>query len=181
MRGGGAKRRWGARPITPQSKIKDFCQLPYKGSLWAVPDRRFAMYHPRNKKLLPNAQSLRKNMTKEERHLWYDFLRYCTPRFRRQEIIGSYIADFYCDKARLIIELDGSQHMTPDALAYDAERTAYFYSLGITVVRYYNTDIQQNFDGVCQHVLDSLKHRGVYPSVSFADSSLERGAFGAEH
>ena len=68
------------------------------------------MHHPRNRNLVVFAKSLRKNMTKEERHLWFDFLRYCTPRFRRQEILGPYIADFYCHQARLIIELDGSQH-----------------------------------------------------------------------
>ena len=66
------------------------------------------MCNPRNKNLTDYARELRKNMTKEERHLWYDFLRYCTPRFRRQEIIGSYIADFYCHQAKLVIELDGS-------------------------------------------------------------------------
>ncbi len=135
------------------------------------------MYNPRNNALLSNAKHLRKQMTKEERHLWFDFLRYCTPRFRRQEVIGNYIADFYCSKARLIIELDGSQHFDPQAIEYDAKRTAYFHSLNIEVVRYYNTDIQKNFDGVCQNILDVLNHKGVYPSVSFADSSPERGAF----
>ena len=60
------------------------------------------------KELRKRSQELRRQMTKEERHLWYDFLRYCTPRFRRQEIIGSYIADFYCHQAKLVIELDGS-------------------------------------------------------------------------
>ena len=129
------------------------------------------MHNPRNKNLTVFAKELRKNKTKEERHLWYDYLRYCSPRFRRQEIIGNYIADFYCSKAKLVIELDGSQHMDTDALAYDAQRTAYFHSLNITVVRYYNTDITQNFDGVCQHILDVLNHRGVHPSVTFGDSS----------
>ncbi len=129
------------------------------------------MHNPRNKNLLSFARELRKNMTKEERHLWYDFLRYCSPRFRRQEIIGNYIADFYCDKARLVIELDGSQHMNPADLAYDAKRTAYFQSQNIAVVRYSNKDITQNFDGVCHHILDVLNHRGIHPSVTFGDSS----------
>ena len=129
------------------------------------------MHNPRKKNLLAYAKALRKKMTKEERHLWYDFLRYCTPRFRRQEIIGNYIADFYCSKAKLVIELDGSQHMEPGDIAYDAQRTAYFHSLGITVVRYYNTDICKNFEGVCQNILDILNHRGVHPSVTFGDSS----------
>ncbi len=129
------------------------------------------MHNPRNPNLLPNARALRKNMTKEERRLWYNFLRHCSPRFRRQQIIGNYIADFYCDKAKLIIELDGSQHMEPERIAYDAQRTAYFKSLNIQVVRYYNTDVLQNFDGVCGHILDLLKYRGLHPSVAFGDSS----------
>ena len=129
------------------------------------------MAKPRNKSITPFARELRKNMTKEERHLWYDFLRYCTPRFRRQEVIGDYIADFYCHKAGLVIELDGSQHMDDDKAAYDSKRTAYFHSLHIAVVRYYNTDISHNFEGVCQHILYVLNQRGVHPSVTFGDSS----------
>ena len=71
------------------------------------------MRYPRNANILQNARNLRKNMTAQERHLWYDFLRYCTPRFRRQELLGDYIVDFFCYDARLIIELDGSQHYEP--------------------------------------------------------------------
>ena len=129
------------------------------------------MHNPRNTNLVSFAKELRKNMTKEERHLWFDFLRHCTPRFRRQEIIGNFIADFYCHQARLVIELDGSQHMEPEDLAYDTQRTAYFHSLNLAVVRYYNTDIHNNFSGVCQNILDILHHRGVHPSVTFGDSS----------
>ena len=123
------------------------------------------MPHPRNDSLLNNARALRKNMTKEERHLWYDFLRYCRPRFRRQEIIGSYIADFYCHQAKLIIELDGSQHLDPKAIEYDTQRTHYFSSLDLLVVRYYNTDINNNFDGVCQDILILLASQGTAPSI----------------
>ena len=126
---------------------------------------------PRNKHLLLHARDLRKNMTKEERHLWYDFLRYCMPRFRRQEIIGHHIADFYCDKAKLVIELDGSQHTDPGNLSYDAHRTAYFQSLGIHVIRFYNTDINQNFRGVCEYIQNTMIQRGIHPSVTFGDSS----------
>ena len=111
-------------------------------------------------------------MTKEEQHLWYDFLRYCSPRFRRQEIIGNYIADFYCHKAKLVIELDGSQHLDAAALIYDEQRTAYFHSLGLQVIRYYNTDIANNFEGVCQHILMLLEAgESAHPSVAFGDSS----------
>lgn len=84
------------------------------------------MNRPRNRNLLQKARNLRKGMTKEERHLWYDFLRYCSPRFRRQEIIGNYIADFYCHEAQLVLELDGSQHLDSKAIEYDARRTSYF-------------------------------------------------------
>ena len=129
------------------------------------------MRNPRNRDHLAYARELRKNMTKEERHLWFDFLRYCTPRFRRQEIIGDYIADFYCASARLVIELDGSQHLEPDELRYDAVRTAYFHSIHIKVIRFYNTDIQTNFDGVCQHILRVLSSGDIHPSVTFGDSS----------
>ena len=129
------------------------------------------MHNPRNKNLILYARELRKNMTKEERHLWYDFLRFCVPRFRRQEIIGCYIADFYCHQAKLVIELDGSQHMDAEDMAYDTRRTAYFHSLGIAVVRYYNSDIHTNFRGVCDHIIEILKHRGIHPSVTFGDSS----------
>ncbi len=126
---------------------------------------------PRNSKLLPNARSLRRDMTKEERHLWYDCLQFCKPRFRRQEIIGNYIADFFCHKVQLIIESDGSQHYDPIRIQYDDQRTAYFHSLGFTVMRFSNAEIHNNFSGVCQSIWNSLQSCGQRPSVSFADSS----------
>ena len=119
------------------------------------------MQKPRNQNLLSFARQLRREMTKEERHLWYDFLRLCRPRFRRQEIIGSYIADFYCHDAKLVVELDGSQHFEEAERAYDAQRTAYFQSLGIDVIRYYNSDVNRNFEGVCQDLISALKSRGI--------------------
>ena len=126
---------------------------------------------PRNSKLLANARSLRRNMTKEERHLWYDCLRFCHPRFRRQEIIGSYIADFYCHQAKLVVELDGSQHYDPQKVEYDNGRTAFFCSVGLTVLRFSNADIYENFQGVCSTVWNYLDDLQLHPSVSFADSS----------
>ena len=129
------------------------------------------MNRPRNRNLLQKARNLRKGMTKEERHLWYDFLRYCSPRFRRQEIIGNYIADFYCHEAQLVLELDGSQHLDSKAIEYDARRTSYFQSLGIRVIRFYNSDITQNFEGVCQHILSILDSLSPHPSVAYGDSS----------
>ena len=129
------------------------------------------MSYARNRTLLDNARSLRKSMTKEERHLWYDFLRYCRPRFRRQEIVSNYIIDFFCHDAKIAIELDGSQHCEPGSLVYDHRRTSHLQSLGITVIRYSNLDIQKNFEGVCQHILTSLEAKGFHPSVTFGDSS----------
>lgn len=110
-----------------------------------------------NKKLVPLAKSLRKNMTKEERYLWYDFLRNYPIRFIRQKILGRYIADFYCAKANLVIELDGSQHYENNGNAYDEERTEYLKGYGITVVRISNIDIMRNFEGVCMYIDDMVK------------------------
>ena len=124
------------------------------------------MHYGRNRTLLRYARSLRKDLTKEERHLWYDFLRYCRPRFRRQEIMGSYILDFFCHEAKLAVELDGSQHCEASTLQYDAQRTAHLRNLGITVVRFSNMDVMKNFDGVCQQILLVLERQGCRPSVA---------------
>jgi very-short-patch-repair endonuclease len=107
------------------------------------------MVLPKNKALKPNAQGLRKNMTREERHLWYDFLKNYPLQFYRQKVIGNYIVDFYCDKVKLVVELDGSQHYEGTAMDYDAQRTVYLNSLGTTVLRFTNLDIQKNYSGVC--------------------------------
>lgn len=98
-------------------------------------------------------------MTKEERHLWYDFLSTYPVRFRRQEIIGNYIADFYCDKAKLVIELDGSQHCEEDAIKKDEARTAYFNAQGIELIRVSNLDVMRNFEGVCTMIDIAVKER----------------------
>ena len=125
------------------------------------------MNYPRNTNNLQKARVLRKNMTKQERHLWYDFLRYCTPRFRRQEMIGNYIVDFFCYEAKLIIELDGSQHYEPEKMVYDEARSAYFHSLGLFLLRFSNLDVDKNFTGVCEVVLSTLKQHGVEGTVRF--------------
>ena len=91
-------------------------------------------------------------MTKEERHLWYDFLRTHPARFSRQKILGRYIADFYSAKARLVIELDGSQHYEDANMWYDAERTSFLRSYGLTVVRIPNREVTRNFQGVCSYI-----------------------------
>ena len=115
------------------------------------------MQSKHNKQLVPLARALRKNMTKEERRLWYDFLRDYPVRFSRQKVLGRYIADFYSAEAKLIIELDGSQHYESDGVGYDQARDAFLRSCGITVLRYSNADINQRFTSVCE---DILKHLG---------------------
>lgn len=119
------------------------------------------MKHSRNETLIGNARALRKNMTKQESALWYQFLRFCKPRFRRQEIIGNYIADFFCQKAKLVIEIDGSQHYEPTEREKDNERSAFFHKEGIKVVRFSNTDVDRHFDSVCQAVLLAMENCGI--------------------
>ena len=110
-----------------------------------------------NKRLTEYARELRRNMTKEEKQLWYHFLREYPVRFRRQVTCGNYILDFYCAKAKLAIELDGSQHFEADAMTRDQERTAYLDSLGIYVLRVPNNEIWSNLTGVCD-AIDELVH-----------------------
>ena len=105
-----------------------------------------------NPKLTGRAQTLRKNMTKEERRLWYEYLRQYPYRFRRQVTFGNYILDFYCAAAKLAIELDGSQHYETEGQKYDAVRDLWLESNGIQVLRFSNTDVLQNLSGVCQKI-----------------------------
>ncbi|MBR2423063.1 MAG: DUF559 domain-containing protein [Oscillospiraceae bacterium] len=110
------------------------------------------MNNSHNKNLTKNARSLRSNMTKEERHLWYDFLKDLPVMVHRQKVIGNYIVDFYIASANLVIELDGSQHYDPAGQAADKDRDVYLNSLGLTVLRIPNNAIIQNFRGVCEHI-----------------------------
>ena len=105
-----------------------------------------------NKQLVPLAKQLRKEMTKEERHLWYDFLRTHPVRFSRQKILGKYIADFYSAEAKLVIELDGSQHYEDGNMEKDSERTAFLEGYGLTVIRIPNNEVNSNFRGVCAYI-----------------------------
>ena len=105
-----------------------------------------------NKSLIPLARALRKNMTPWERKLWYNFLRAYPVRFQRQKTIGNYIADFYCAKARLVIELDGGEHYTTEQAGRDAIRTKALESMNLTVLRVCNLDIDRNFSAVCEHI-----------------------------
>ena len=112
-----------------------------------------------NSELTKYAQTLRKNMTKEERRLWYEYLRQYTHQFRRQVTIGHYILDFYCAAAKLAIELDGSQHYETDGQQYDEKRDAWLERQGIQVLRFSNTDVLRNLDGVCQVIDMTVKDR----------------------
>lgn len=105
-----------------------------------------------NPTLVQKAAALRNNMTQEERHLWYDFLRSYPIRFGRQKILGSYIADFYCAEAKLVVELDGSQHYENAGMAYDEKRTAFLEGYGIQVIRIPNNEVHRNFRGVCEYI-----------------------------
>ena len=98
-------------------------------------------------------------MTKEERKLWYEFLRNHMPKFTRQKILGNYIVDFYCAAAKLAVEADGSQHYENDALDYDERRTQYLELYGIKVIRIPNNEINENFDGVCEFIENEVKKR----------------------
>ena len=101
-----------------------------------------------NKKLVPNAQQLRKNMTREEKRLWYDFLKRLPMTVNRQKNIGNFIVDFYIAEKRIVIEIDGSQHNEEENLKADKKRDEELYKLGITVIRYSNTDINKRFNFV---------------------------------
>ena len=112
---------------------------------------------PYNKRNIPLARELRKNMTPWERKLWYGFLRFYQPRFQRQKAIDSYIADFYCAKARLIIELDGGGHYTNEQRAADEARDAALAAAGLMVLRICNTDVDKDFSAVCEYIEACVK------------------------
>ena len=112
-----------------------------------------------NKELTSRAQELRKNMTKEERKLWNEYLSRYPYRFRRQVAFGNYILDFYCAVAKLAIELDGSQHYEVQGQLYDSQRTAWLNSMGIQVLRFSNLDVLQNLSGVCQTIDMTVQER----------------------
>ena len=110
-----------------------------------------------NKQNIPFAKELRKNMTPWERKLWYEYLRYYPIRFQRQKAIGNYIVDFYCAKARLVVELDGGGHYEPEQIQADAKRTAELEQMNLKVVRICNPDVDRNFSGVCEFIDCKIK------------------------
>ena len=109
-----------------------------------------------NSRLTGNAQKLRREMTKEERHLWYDFLKELPVTVNRQKVIGRYIVDFYCAEAKLVIEIDGTQHYGQEGKEADSERDAYLNDLGLHVLRYSNREVNHSFAAVCADIMTRL-------------------------
>ena len=110
-----------------------------------------------NKDLVVNAQALRKNMTPEEKHLWYDLLKRLPIKTHRQYNIGNYIVDFYIPKKQLVIEIDGVQHLIQEHKEKDQARDKYLEEQGLTVLRFPNRSIRENFADVCQIILNHIK------------------------
>ena len=128
-----------------------------------------------NKANIPLAKELRKNMTPWERKLWYEFLRTYPIRFQRQKAIGNYIADFYCAKAQLVVELDGGGHYTPEQMQADTERTTALESMKVRVIRICNLDIDRNFRGVCEFI--DIEVRNSLPQSPSVTAPSSEGAF----
>ena len=132
--------------------------LPLEGKVAAkLTDEVKNMQH--NKDLTQLAQKLRREMTKEEQQLWYRFLRQYPIQFKRQSTCGQYILDFYCSKAKLAVEIDGSYHGYSETVENDKARTEYLNSIGIVVMRFPNRDIWQNLDRVCKQIDFMVKER----------------------
>lgn len=112
------------------------------------------------KKLMPAARTLRCNMTSEERHLWYDFLKVYPIPFARQKVLGQYVVDFYCAQAKLVVEVDEAQHYEPKGMEEDACRTSYLKdNFGLDVIRIPNNQVNRNFLGVCEYIDVEVKKR----------------------
>ena len=132
-----------------------------------------------NKKNTPLAKNLRKNMTPWERKLWYRFLRDYPLRFQRQKAIGNYIVDFYCANAGLVIELDGGGHYMAEQAEKDNLRTKELESMNLKVVRICNTDVDRNFDGVCEYI-DMVVNRSLPQSSARSSRLTAPSSEGAE-
>ena len=132
-------------------------------SLWEswreAPERATNMTIPKDNSQLENARQLRREMTPHERKLWYLFLRKYPVKIYKQRIIGRYIADFYCASARLVIEVDGSQHFEPQGMDYDSERSKFLETLGLKVLRFSNREIDREFQSVCTQIDLTIQKR----------------------
>ena len=123
--------------------------------------------YPHNKRLTKNAQNLRKNMTPEEKHLWYDFLKKLPITVKRQHVIDNYILDFFIPSANIAIELDGAQHFEPVAKEADILRDEQLSKYGIKVLRYTNMDIDRRFESVATDILRNV-------GLDFVDLRFDR-------
>lgn len=119
------------------------------------------LYTGFNRKLTERARELRHSMTRQEKRLWYDFLRDYPVKVYRQRSIDCFIADFYCSRAHLVIEIDGGQHYTPEGLEYDKERTEAIEKHGLDVIRFTNKEVEQQFEAVCQRIDQKIRERTV--------------------
>lgn len=135
-----------------------------------------------NGKLTGLAKVFRRNMTKEEKHLWYDFLRGYSVHIYRQRPIGNYVADFYCDFAKLVIEIDGSQHNTYFQIQHDNKRTDYLNSVGIEVIRFTDEMINTNFHWVCEMIDEKIQERAniTPPLRRFSAGTSPQGEAGTD-
>ncbi|HTT85417.1 MAG TPA: endonuclease domain-containing protein [Rhizomicrobium sp.] len=111
------------------------------------------------------ARQLRANLTKAERNLWFSLrpLKFKGLHFRRQAPMGNYIVDFVCHGAKLVIELDGSQHAESENIVYDAARTKFLESRGYSVLRFWNSDVLKNRNGIMEAILATAEAR-IVPS-----------------
>ena len=114
-------------------------------------------YRERNIKLVPIAKNNRKNMTPQERQLWYCYLSKHRFHWQRQRVISGFIVDFYCHAAKLVIEIDGKQHYTDQGIVYDTERTQVLQGYGLKVLRYTNQQLVDNFQEVCWDIEKNLQ------------------------
>ena len=131
---------------------------------------------PYRRSNVPLASQLRQNMTKYEKKLWFQYLRTCPVRFQRQKPIGRYIVDFYCAKAKLVIELDGSGHFEEEQELYDKKRTAYLERMGLRELRYTNLQIALNFRDVCEdiyrHIESVIEEDSIF-DTKMSDKGIE--------
>lgn len=113
----------------------------------------------RDKNMMPRARAMRRKMTRQESHLWYDFLSVYPIHWYRQRIINSYIVDFYCASAELVVEIDGPQHETEHGRLNDTIRTSVLQTYGLKVIRFSNQEVEQNFRHVCQEIDAQVRSR----------------------
>lgn len=132
-----------------KNETKDCLPLTREVASISEPEGEMIKYDRKNIAL---AKELRKNMTPWERKLWYEFLRSYPIRFQRQKAIGNHIADFYCAKAKLVVELDGGGHYEPLQAQEDTQRTINLKTLGLDLLRFCNLEIDRDFSGVCEAI-----------------------------